>query len=94
DKAWETTAFREQIDALTETTNLEVVYVLEDPPEEWQGETGFVTAELLARRLPVEKITREDFVCGPPIVMDVVQEALIDLDVPLERSHTERFDLI
>ncbi len=94
DKAWETMAFREEIDALTEATNLEVVYVLEDPPEDWQGETGFVTAELLARSLPVEKITREYFVCGPPVMMDVVQEALLELDVPLERIHTERFDLI
>jgi len=94
DKRWETLAYREEIDALTERANLKVVHVLEDPPEDWDGETGFVTAEVLARVLPKEKITREFFVCGPPIMMDVVQQALLDLDVPLERIHTERFNLV
>ena len=94
DKRWETLAYREEIDALTEKANLKVVHVLENPPEDWDGEAGFVTAEVLARVLPKEKITREFFVCGPPIMMDVVQQALLDLDVPLERIHTERFNLV
>lgn len=94
DKTWEGMAYREEIDALAASINLTVVHVLEEPHDGWRGEEGFVTPELLARVLPNERITREFFVCGPPIMMDVVQEALLELDVPLERIHNERFDLI
>ena len=94
DKRWDALAYREELDVLTERANLKVVYVLENPPEDWQGETGFVTAELLKRNLPKERIKRELFVCGPPVMMDAVQQALLDLDVPLERIHTERFNLV
>jgi len=94
DKRWESMAYREELDALTERLNLKIVYVLEQPPEDWRGETGFITTELLARNLPQEKIKREFFVCGPPVMMDAVQQALIELGVPLEHIHTERFSLV
>jgi predicted ferric reductase len=92
--SWESMAYREELDALTEKLNLKIVYVLEQPPEGWRGETGYITAELLARNLPRERIKREFFVCGPPVMMDLVQQYLVELGVPLEVIHTERFSLI
>ncbi|MBS3933678.1 MAG: ferric reductase-like transmembrane domain-containing protein [Truepera sp.] len=94
DKRWESMAYCEELDALTQKLNLKIVYVLEQPPEGWHGETGFITEELLARNLPQEKIKREFFVCGPPVMMDAVQEALVKLGYPLEHIHTERFSLV
>lgn len=94
DKSLETMAYREELEALSSKLNLKIVTVLEAPPPGWQGEVGFITAELLARTLPKEKIVREFFVCGPPVMMDAVQEALVKLGVPLERIHTERFNLV
>ena len=47
---WEEITFREEIEALGDHLNLEVVHVLFDPPEGWQGESGFVSRDILERR--------------------------------------------
>jgi cytochrome-b5 reductase len=43
-------------------------YVLDNPPEPWQGGKGFVTKELLKTVLPEPKLGEKIkiFVCGPP----------------------------
>jgi ferredoxin-NADP reductase len=71
-----------------------VVHVLERPPAGWQGETGYVTAEVLARHLPGGYRRFQYFVCGPAPMMDAVEHALVELGVPDERIHTERFDMV
>ena len=43
-KNWEGVTFREEIRNLEEALNLKVIHVLETPPADWTGETGFVTA--------------------------------------------------
>jgi predicted ferric reductase len=94
DRSWNSMAYREELDQLTERLNLTIVHVLEKPPQDWRGESGFVTADLLARHLPREKIKREYFICGPPVMMDAVQAALRAQGVPLETIHSERFNLV
>ena len=86
-------AYREEISALEKRLDLEVVYVLEEPPKGWDGEEGRVTGELLERRLPDEKIRRHYFVCGPPPMMDAVREALSGLGVSRSHIHHESFAL-
>jgi predicted ferric reductase len=94
DRSWDGMAYRHELDRLAQELNLTIVHVLEEPPQDWRGETGFVTADLLARHLPQEKIKREFFVCGPPAMMDAVQTALLEQGVPLESIHSERFNLV
>ncbi|MFO7547451.1 MAG: ferric reductase-like transmembrane domain-containing protein [Acidimicrobiia bacterium] len=94
DTTWEDMAYREDLAALAERLNLRVVAVIEDPPADWDGESGFITPEVLGRNLPRERIRREFLVCGPPAMMDAVQEALLDRGVPLSSIHSERFDLV
>ena len=86
-------AFREVIDELTGRMNLTVVHVLEHAPEGWQGESGFVTSEVLSRHLPRNFRRFQFFICGPGPMMDAAERALLDLGVPGERVHTERFDM-
>jgi len=47
---------------------LAVYYVLDQPPEGWQGGTGYLTKEMLAERLPPpsEGLLSKVLVCGPP----------------------------
>lgn len=92
--SWEALTYREEIEALKEELDLKTVYVLENPPEGWDGEEGFVNAEVLRRHLPKEKIRREAFVCGPAPFMDAVQDALLEVGVDAENIHMERFDLV
>jgi NAD(P)H-flavin reductase len=49
---WEGVAFCDELERLEKRMNLTVVHVLERPPTGWDGEAGFVTADLLARHLP------------------------------------------
>ncbi len=93
---WESVIFREEIEALQERLNLRVIHVLEQPPEGWTGETGFVTGDILQRHLPrfERRNVYEAFICGPQPMMDAVERALVRLGVDMGDIHTERFDLV
>ena len=91
---WEGVAFREDLEQLRNQVNLTVVHVLNRPPQDWAGEAGFVTAELLARHLPPGYQRFQFFICGPPPMMDAAERALAKLGVPDARIHTERFDMV
>jgi predicted ferric reductase len=93
-KDWEGTAFREELEALKTRLDLEVVYVIEEPPEGWEGEKGFIDAELLEKYLPKEQIRRTFFVCGPGVMMDAVHDALLEHGVPAGKIQMERFNLV
>lgn len=91
---WDDATFRETLEELKDELDLEVVHVLEDAPEGWDGEEGLVTEELLERHLPDEPGRQQYFICGPPVMMDVVERNLDALRVPIERIHSERFNLV
>ncbi|HHX66133.1 MAG TPA: oxidoreductase [Chloroflexi bacterium] len=90
---WERVTFREELEELEKRLNLTVVHVLEDPPEGWTGETGFMNVEMFDRHLPENRAELVYFVCGPIPMMDVVERALLRLDVPLSQIHTERYEM-
>jgi predicted ferric reductase len=90
-KDWESITFREELEALKTSLNLTVIHVLADPPSDWKGEQGFITAELLNRHLPPPSAEHEYFICGPDVMMDAIEEALKELGVPLSKYHSERY---
>jgi predicted ferric reductase len=91
---WDGVAFRDEIEGLERRLNLTVVHVLGRPPADWTGETGYVSALLLSRHLPRGYRRFQFFICGPPPMMNAAEKALLDLGVPAERVHTERFDMV
>ncbi|HUF27013.1 MAG TPA: hypothetical protein VMM18_08560 [Gemmatimonadaceae bacterium] len=86
------TIFLDEMASLGRDLALDIVPVYEQPPEDWTGERGFLTGDLLARRLPKDHHGMHYFICGPAPMMDVVEGALAVSGVPMERLHTERFD--
>jgi predicted ferric reductase len=92
----ETIAFYDELVELQTKLDLRVVHVLEAPPEGWQGERGFVNAEILNRHLPAErdKNAYETFICGPKPMMDAVETALVKAGVFMGDFHSERFDMV
>jgi predicted ferric reductase len=94
EKNWEITAFREELEELRKRMNLEIVYVLENPPEGWEGETGFVTEEVLRRHLPDEGFERHAFICGPNPMIDAVERALARVGFEHRQVSAERFNLV
>lgn len=95
-KTLEAATFLEEIEKLPQRLNLNVVHVLESPPEGWQGEKGYINADLLKRYLPAERLPNrvEIFICGPAPMMNAVEKALVQLGVPMGDFHSERFDLV
>jgi predicted ferric reductase len=93
-KTWEDTTFREEIDEIKNRLNLQVVYVIGKPSAEWNGETGMVTADIIARYLSDDRMEREYFICGPEPMQRAVKEALEKLGLPLERVQSESFNFV
>lgn len=80
-------AYREALDAEG------AVYVLQEPPESWEGESGFIDAALLDRVFTEQEFSEWVFViCGPTIMMDVVENHLIEMGTPSDRILSERFN--
>ncbi|MGW5241753.1 ferredoxin reductase family protein [Monashia sp. NPDC004114] len=93
-RTWDTVIVRDRVDALTFRLNLTVVHILEEPPPEWTGETGYLDADILARHLPPGFRRFQFFACGPTPMLAAVESALVGLGVPPDRIHTERFDWV
>jgi predicted ferric reductase len=91
---WDGVAYRDELEQLKDRLNLTVVHILERPPEDWPGEAGYVTVDVLTRHLPTGFRRFQFFICGPDPMMDAVQAALLRLGVPPERVHTERFNMV
>ena len=59
-----------------------------EPLEEFEEE-GFITTDVLGRWLPSSNY--EFYVCGPPPMMTMVIDGLLDWEVPRSSIHTEAF---
>ena len=96
-RTYEDLTFREEFEALQEKMNLQVVYVLSNPGEGWDGESGFINAEILSRYFPVEFRKQYHrfvyFICGPEPLMDAMEELLPELGIPREKVFSERFGM-
>ncbi|MGE3942670.1 MAG: ferric reductase-like transmembrane domain-containing protein [Alphaproteobacteria bacterium] len=94
-KTLQEAAYRDELDRLGEQLNLTLVDILEQAPEDWAGETGFVREEVLDRHLPrTQRIALHYFLCGPPPMTKAAEEALHAFGVPAHRIHTEVFALV
>jgi predicted ferric reductase len=87
--------FRQELLALQKEMSLKVVYVLEEPPDGWQGETGRISGEILLKYVPPKQYRRwQYFICGPTPMMNAMEGILPEIGVPAEQIHTERFDMV
>lgn len=93
---WDSLTFREEIEALQKKLDLEIIYTLEVPPEKWNGEVGYMTREILRKYLPEKWIQSGShiFMCGPQIMMDIVEKQCLQEGFQHEQIHFERFDFV
>ena len=68
--------------------------MLKEPPADWQGESGYITSEMLEKILPVDAEKYESFLCGPKPMTDAAQQGLKARRVPLKQVHFELFDMV
>lgn len=81
----------EELQQLRERLNLQIVHVLSKPPDDWTGERGRLTAAVLHRHLPADLTRWEFFLCGAGAAVDTGTAALIEIGIPPEAIHAERF---
>jgi 3-phenylpropionate/trans-cinnamate dioxygenase ferredoxin reductase subunit len=86
--------FRQELERLRATLNLDIVYVFEAPSADWTGERGYVTKEVLERRLPPHFRRYHYFVCGPTPMMDSVEALLLAMGVARASIDSERFNVV
>ena len=93
---YDTIIFREELEELEKTEDyLKVVHVLERPPEDWDGEKGFISADILKRHLPEDYKHWEYifFLCGPMPMIQAVEGALHSLDVTDAKIFSEKYEM-
>jgi NAD(P)H-flavin reductase len=56
-----------------------VVHVISGDEPDWQGERGFITAELIGRYAPEDA---SFFICGPQGMYGPMAKALAELNIP------------
>ena len=78
---------RDELAAL-EGEHVHIVHVLSGDEPDWQGERGFLTAELI-RKYSAPDTTY--FICGPQVMYRFLREELKKLDIPQRRVRFEVF---
>jgi glycine betaine catabolism B len=84
-------AFRKELDQMqTENLNLKVVHTLNEPPKDWSGKSGFITADMLKETLPEYNNTMF-YICGPPPMVQAMQNTLSKIGIPATQQKVEYF---
>lgn len=91
---WDGVIYREELDELTERLDLTVVHVIQNPPDGWDGESGFMDREMIERHVGDRPDRARYFMCGPTAMMSAVQGALLEAGVPGPHIDFEQFDLV
>lgn len=67
---------KDDLDKLAvEDPNFSVYYVLNNPPEKWDGGVGFVTADMIKEKLPPPGPDMKICICGPPPMVSALKKA-------------------
>jgi predicted ferric reductase len=93
-KNWDDASFREELATMKARLNLTLVHVLDEPRQDWTGETGKIDRALLKRHLPETTRGWPHLLCGPGPMLDAVRSALRDLGVPTWHIDYEIFEMV
>ena len=92
---WDDITFREELEELRSRLQLDLVHVLEEPPEGWEGESGFVTKDMLDRLLSnARRAETCYFLCGPPPLVAAAEQGLTASGVRPRQIKVEIFNLV
>lgn len=87
----ESVAFKEELETLArQNHNLRIVHTLAEPSENWKGRRGFIDLQMIKEETP-DYAERVFYVCGPPGLVTSILGILKTLEIPNDRTRTERF---
>ncbi|TVQ53969.1 MAG: hypothetical protein EA377_06705 [Phycisphaerales bacterium] len=89
-------AFENELACMKNEMDLNVVRLVEEPPDGWTGESGRFSAEILERvvKPPFDRDDTQYFICGPDSMMDLAELTLRDRGVSAVQIHSERFQIV
>ena len=70
--------------------NLEVVFTLDQPSEDWTGYTGYINVQMIKKEVP-DYMERVFYICGPPGMIRAMENLLRDLNLPKAQVKREIF---
>jgi ferredoxin-NADP reductase len=69
---------------------VETVHVIERPGPAWEGESGFISASIVAEHVE-DVFACGYYVTGPPVMVEAMTGVLDELEIPAGQRHVERF---
>lgn len=86
---------REELDELAQKyDNFKVHYVLNNPPENWQFGTGFVTTDIIKQHCPAPAKDIKILMCGPPPMISAMKKATESLGYEKARAVSKLDDQV
>lgn len=83
--------FRKELEEMQEQNkNLKVVFTIGEASESWTGYTGRINAEMIIKEIPDYK-ERTFYTCGPPAMVEAMENLLKNLNIPQEKIKKENF---
>ncbi len=92
--SWDEVSFRDELAAMQDRIDLTIVHVLDDPPDDWDGESGHIDDAVLKRHLSDQTRDWPHLLCGPAPMIAAVTDALQDLGVAEHHIDNEIFELV
>jgi ferredoxin-NADP reductase len=92
-RAMDRVIHRDTLTRLEGRLNLQVTYVLQEPPPQWPGRVGLPRPELIEETMKGLPAGTHTFICGPEPRSDMAQRALRGMGVPVWKIHHELFDM-
>ena len=86
---------KEDIDSIAkQDPNFKVYYVLNNPPEGWNGGVGFVTPDMMKQHLPSPGPDMKLMMCGPPPMIGAMKKAAESLGFEKARAVSKLSDQV
>ena len=84
--------YRDELNLLARKKNRDVMFVLSEPEPGWTGLTGMIDQGTVDTLFAFEGAAEWLYlVCGPPAMLDIVENALVARGVPARQIVSERF---
>lgn len=85
---------RKDIEKMAKLPNFNVHFVLNNPPEGWEGSVGFVTADIISKNTAAPADNVKLLLCGPPPMISTIKKAAVDLGYAKARPVSKLEDQI
>lgn len=81
---------KELVQLQNKNPQFKLIATMDKPNDAWQGETGFITDELIKKYIP--DLTKPMYyVCGSPVMVTTLQETLAEMNIDEEKIRVEDF---